>query len=82
MRRIDVIKANKKHFEEHVSRIRSMGDFEKQVAENVVLPWLKGNNWMGGMKDSEFEKSSKRVPGHTEAEVYEEFWRQVKTYEF
>lgn len=81
MTRFEIMEANKAHYEEYLKKIKGMTGLAKLVAENLVLAWIKGNKWMGGLSDSKYqsiyEKKFEKF-GYTFEEVDEEFESQIE----
>lgn len=83
MTRIELIKSNKKDYAEYLEKIKSMKGIKKAVAENFILEWLKGNNWIGGLSDSKYQKILDKLIelGYDENEIVKEFEYQLDTFE-
>lgn len=79
MTRIEIIKEHQKRYVNYKKEIENMTGLEKVVAENLVLEWIKGNNWLGGISDSKYQKISDKLSGmgYDEMDVYDEFERQI-----
>ena len=76
----EVIKHNKQQYADYVKKIQEMNGLEKIVAENLVLVWIKGRSWLGGISDSSYEKISNTITtqyGYSFMEIYDEFERQL-----
>lgn len=54
--KFDIMKANKADYEWYSKKVPGFSGLERIVAENLILPWLKSNNWMGGLSDSQRQK--------------------------
>ncbi len=76
----ELIRINRKHYEEYSKEIESMKGLEKLVAKNMVLKWIKGSNWMGGLSDSVSTKAYIQLMklGYDEEEIREEKDRQIR----
>lgn len=55
--KLEVITANKKAYKEVENYIEKLPDsLEKDIYKYLILNWLKGHNWLGGLSDSMFDK--------------------------
>lgn len=79
MTKLEVMKMNKKYYAEYVEKIKNMNGLEKAVAESMVLEWIKGNKWLGGLSDSSYQKISDLLvqQGYDEFDIMDEFNRQI-----
>ena len=80
MSRFEIMRENKAQYEVYSKKIAEMTGLTKLVAENLVLVWIKGNNWMGGISDSRYESIYERKLkrfGYTYEQVHEEFENQI-----
>ena len=83
MTKIEIIKENKSLYTRVQEEIKSMNGLQKLVAEHMVLTWIKGNNFLGGLSDREADKIYFKVfapMGYSIEEVYNEFQRQIANY--
>lgn len=86
MTKLELVKKNKADYAKMEKIIASgnMTIFEKAVAENITLKWIKGNKWMGGLGcGMAAERCYGRVMnlGYDFEEVDEEFERQTKMFD-
>ncbi len=83
MTRLEVIKENKKAYARLAEAVNGMSGLERLVAECIMLPRLKSNNWAGGMSDAQWQKivDTKIAPcGYSVDAISEEFDKQVKLF--
>lgn len=60
--RLDVMKANKKHYADLQDKIANMEDgLEKDIASELGLKWIKGANFMGGLSYSVANKAIEKL---------------------
>lgn len=79
MKRLEIVKENRRRHEAVREQLGSMSGLEKAVAENVILEWLSSNNWMGGLSDSRAQKIYEKVArmGYSFEEIDTEFQKQM-----
>lgn len=82
MTRLEIIKKNKELYRTFSEQIKDMTGLTKLVAETITLEWIKGNNWMGGISDSKYEKLSDKLVamGYDWIEIYQEFDYQITSF--
>mgnify|MGYP006908796824 FL=1 len=83
MTKLEVIKENQRKYAEAVAEISSMSDgLAKIVKQEMVLVWLKGNKWLGGLSDSVANKLIEKISklGYDEMQVINEFENQIMSY--
>lgn len=82
MTRLDIIKEHQRQYAELSLRIASMTGIEKAVAQYMILPWIKGVKWMGGMSDTRAQRAFETLQtlGYTEYEIFSEYDRQMAQY--
>ena len=82
MTRLEIMKAQKELYAKLIGIIPTLEGIEKAVAQEITLEWIKGNNWLGGISDSKYNKASLRLEniGYTWEEIYKEFGRQMEVY--
>lgn len=80
MTRLEVIKSNQKMYAEYSRKIDTMNGLEKAVAQEMILKWIKGANWMGGISDSAYDKATEKLMnlGYDEDAITVEFDRQMR----
>jgi len=79
----EIVKANRQKYSEVEAEITTMRDgIEKAVKQEMILKWIKGNKWMGGLSDSAAQKSIDKLAslGYDPMEVLDEFDRQIMAY--
>ena len=81
MTRLEIMQANKVVYAKVKAEIATMKDgIEKAVMQTMILEWVKGNNWLGGLCDSKacrlLEKLTKL--GYDEDEAVAEYDRQIE----
>lgn len=81
--RLELMNINKKHYADLLSKLKKMSGLEKAVAQKLILPWLKGHNWMGGLSDSATDKGYEAIMklGYDFDEIEKEEHRQWKLYD-
>lgn len=79
MTKLEVIKSNKTLYKFVSDAMEDASPFEKAVTQNLILPWIKGRNWEGGLSDSAFQKGYEKCIslGYDSEEIINEFQRQV-----
>ena len=78
--KLEVMKQSKDNYSKVQEEIKSMKPgIERDVKEKLILPWIKGTNWMGGISDSKFSQIAKRMP-YSFDDVYNEFQKQMMKY--
>lgn len=79
MTKLEVIKSNQKMYAEYSRKIDTMTGLEKAVAQEMILKWIKGTNWMGGISDATYNKAAEKLMslGYDEDAVAVEFDRQM-----
>lgn len=78
--KIEIMKNSKKMYEKAQNEIGGMKPgLQRDVKEKLILPWIKGDNWMGGISDRKFEQVAKKMP-YTFDEIYSEFHKQMMDY--
>lgn len=78
--KLELMKDNKERYAKVQEEIKGMKPgLERDVKEKVVLPWIKGENWMGGLSDRKAEAIYKKMPYSFE-EIQKEFERQMDKY--
>lgn len=78
--KLETMKNNKERYAKVQEEIKGMKPgLERDVKEKVILPWIKGDNWMGGMPDRKFEQIAKKMP-YGVNEIYDEFQKQMMKY--
>ena len=76
----EIMQANKKMYEKAKSDIGGMKPgIERDVTEKLILPWIKGNNWMGGLPDRKHQQIVSKMPYKFE-DIQKEFDRQTSKY--
>ena len=85
MTRLEIIKEHKKQYAETLERISEMQEhgLEKSVTEHIILAWIKGHDWLGGLSDNQAVKLYMivaRETGRTPEEVDNEVRRQMDLY--
>ena len=82
MTRIEIMRCNKQAYADFSAKIAGMRGIQKAVAENLTLEWIKGNNWLGGLSDSRYQKISDKLisAGYDEMEIYDEFDNQISKF--
>lgn len=82
MTKLDIIKQNKANYEECLKKIQHLGGLEKLVAENLILPWINGNKWMGGLSDSKASQIYEKLMnmGYSFDEIDDEFNKQIEKF--
>lgn len=80
MTKLEIIKINKANYKKLTAEIPALEGLEKLVAENLVLVWIKGNKWMGGLSDSKAQKIYEKLMGmgYTFDEIDNEFHKQIE----
>ena len=78
--KLETMKDNKERYAKVQEEIKGMKPgLERDVKEKVILPWIKGDKWMGGMPDRKFEQIAKKMPYEVN-EIYNEFQKQMMKY--
>ena len=78
--KLEVMKQSKDNYSKVQEEIKSMKPgIERDVKEKLILPWIKGTNWTGGISDSKFSQIAKRMP-YSFDDVYNEFQKQMMKY--
>lgn len=79
MTRIELEKLNKSRYERQIRKNQELEGLAKRVGETMVLAWIKGDNWMGGLSDRKSEPIIKKLEkeGYTIQEILCEFDRQI-----
>ena len=83
MTKLEVIKENQRKYAEAEAEISSMSDgLAKIVKQELILAWLKGNKWLGGLSDSVANKLIEKISklGYDEMQVINEFESQMMSY--
>ena len=82
MTKLEVMKINKKMYVEYSKKIENMNGLEKVVAQRLVLSWIKGNKWMGGLSDSQYQRISDELVanGYDEMKIYDEYNKQIENF--
>ena len=84
MTKLEIMKSNKKLYTAVLEETEKMGmSFEWAVKEFIILPWIRGNNWMGGISDSKFQKASDKIKDMfccDDTDIYREATKQMRTY--
>ena len=82
MTRLEMMNNNKAEYAKYVEKIAGMQGIRKAVAENLVLEWIKGNNWIGGISDSKYQKISDKLvaQGYDEMDIMDEFDKQISEF--
>lgn len=83
MTRLDIIKEHQRQYAELSLRIASMPEsIERAVAQYLILPWIKGVKWMGGMSDAKAQRAFETLQtlGYTDYEIFSEYDRQMAQY--
>lgn len=82
MTKFEIIKQNKVNYEKCLKEIRHLEGLEKLVAENLILPWIKGNKWMGGLSDSKANQIYEKLMsmGYSLVEIDDEFNKQIEKF--
>lgn len=83
MTKFDLIKFNKAKYAEIELEISKMPEgLAKEVKQEMILAWVKGNNWMGGLNDTKASRLIERISklGYTVEEIIDEFHRQTEQY--
>lgn len=82
MTKFEIIRQNKANYDKCLKEIPSLEGLEKLIAENLILPWIKGNKWMGGLSDSKFNHIYKKLMnmGYSFDEIDDEFNRQIEKF--
>ena len=84
MTKLAIIKKHKAEYTAVEANIATMQNaLEKAVAQHIILAWIKGSNWMGGLSDSMADKAYSKVVsmGYTWEQVDAEFSRQASKFE-
>lgn len=61
MTKLDVIKENKANYEKVSRKLNGMSGLQKLVAQYLILPWLSGHNWLGGLSDTQGNKAYAKI---------------------
>lgn len=84
MTKLEVIKEHRKQYAETLERISEMQEgLEKSVAKHIILTWIKGSKWMGGLSDTKAFRLYlivARETGRTLEEVDAEVRKQMGLY--
>lgn len=82
MTKLEIIKINKSNYEKCLKEIPSLKGLERLVAENLILVWIKGNKWMGGLPDSKANCIYEKIMGYGYSfdEINDEFNKQADKY--
>lgn len=83
MTKLEVIKENQRKYTEVEAEISGMSDgLAKIVKQEMILAWLKGNKWLGGLSDSVANKLIEKILklGYDEMQVINEFENQIMSY--
>ena len=84
MTKLEVIKEHRKQYAETLERISEMQEgLEKSVAKHIILTWIKGSKWMGGLSDTKALRLYlivARETGRTLEEVDAEVRKQMGLY--
>lgn len=82
MTKLEIINTNKANYEKCVNTIPSLEGLERLVAENLILAWIKGNKWMGGLSDRKANSAYEKIMdmGYSFEEIEDEFNRQMDLY--
>lgn len=80
MTKLELIKENRKRYEEQIVKSQSMTGLSRRVSETFMLEWIKGRDWIGGLSDRRADKLFRllEAEGYGEEEIYEEFHRQMR----
>ena len=77
MTKLALILEHKKQYAMMEEIIPTIEDpFEKLIAKTMILPWIKGRNWIGGLSDtkaSEVYVKYFEPLGYTSMQVYDAF---------
>lgn len=81
MTRLEIMKLHKAEYEEYSKKIINMTGLTKLVAENLVLEWIKGNKWMGGLSDRKAQTAYEKLfrLGYSFEEIDDEFNKQINS---
>ena len=83
MTKLEVIKENQRKYAEVETEISGMSaGLAKIVKQEMILAWLKGNKWLGGLSDSVANKLIEKISklGYDEMQVINEFENQIMSY--
>lgn len=80
MTRLEVMKVNKANYDKALTEIATLpAGLTKDVKQHLILTWIKGTNWMGGISDKKFSQIANTLP-YTFEEIYDEFNKQMMSY--
>ena len=80
MTKLEIIKDNKRKYAEVEAEISGMADgLAKTVKSMMILAWIKGNKWLGGLSDSVANKLIEKIAelGYDESDIINEFDKQI-----
>ena len=80
MTKLEIMKDNQRKYAEIESEISEMPDgLAKTVKSMMILAWIKGNKWLGGLSDSVANKLIEKIAefGYDESDIINEFDRQI-----
>lgn len=78
--KLEVMKENQDRYQKVQKEISGMkSGIERDVKEKLILPWIKGEKWMGGISDRKFSDISKKMP-YSFDDIYDEFQKQMMKY--
>ena len=80
MTKLEIMKDNKRKYAEVEAEISGMADgLAKTVKSMMILAWIKGNKWLGGLSDSVANKLIEKIAelGYDESDIINEFDKQI-----
>ena len=84
MSRLDLMTANKKLYNKVLEETEKMPmGLEWAVKYYIILEWIKGVNWMGGISDSKHQKACDKIMSDYGVDydtVFTEELKQMKEY--
>lgn len=78
--KLEVMKQSKENYAKVQEEIKGMKPgLARDVKEKLILPWIKGTDWMGGLSDRKFTQITNNMP-YKMQEIYDEFQKQMMKY--
>ena len=83
MNKLELMKYHKEQYEKQLLKNEKMNGLSKLVGVHLMLPWIKGDKWMGGLSDSKANKAIERImaQGYDFDEIDDEFQKQMDEFD-
>lgn len=83
MTKMELIKANREKYHKAFTAYEALPEgLEKNVTMSLILPWIKGTNWLGGLSDRIANRELEKLilMGYELSDIENEFNRQMDLY--